>query len=137
MLLSDAIKRKGLRHKARGSRSADTPWVYHATSESSLKGIRARGLQPRKPKKARQPRGVYFSPTRHHALSWNGPVVLRFPWPESWEDDAYGDMTIVDGDIVSTAMFTPDAIPVSVIEVLEQGRWVPLRPAVVATPTAR
>ena len=109
-------------------------WVYHATTASALPAIRRDGLQPRKPPVWGQPRAVYFAPTPDHALAWgSSQALLRFPWPDDWEDDAYGDTTFVMDEsgvehLVRTSMRSPDSVPPSRIELRVGTQWVPLVP---------
>jgi GNAT superfamily N-acetyltransferase len=108
----------------RGSRARR--WAYHATREVNLPKISRLGLEPRRPfGMPHQPVGLYFTPTRESASHWNA-VVMRFPWPDRWDEDPYGAKIWVDDDLVSTAMWTTQRVSPSTIEVQRDGRWVPL-----------
>ena len=116
-----------IRHNPKTARrNALYDWAYHATQEASLPRVRRSGLVPRRPRVKGQPTGVYFAPTERHARSW-GDIVLRFPWPSEYEDDVYGDTTFIDGEVIASSMFTPDAIPAEAIAVKVDGKWVPLK----------
>lgn len=111
----------------------DTDYVYHATRKSNLPSIRKNGLVPsgQPPEHSDEQRGtdeavVFFAPTEDHARVW-GEVVLRFPWPDDYEDDPYSDTTWVKGiGVVASAMFTWEAIPPGLIEVRSGKSWKPL-----------
>lgn len=126
----------GLLRRRGGSTNAPAvDWVYHATTASALPGIRRDGLQPQKPPVWGQPRAVYFAPTPDHALAWGSSrALLRFPWPDDWEDDAYGDTTFVEDErgvesLVRTSMRSPDPVSPELIELRVGKQWVPLLPS--------
>ena len=110
----------------RGSRSER--WAYHATRERPLRGIATSGLEPRPPFgfPGNPPAVVYFAVSRDLAAAW-GPVIIRFPWPRSWDSDPW-KVVEIDGVMVPWSSWTPDRIPPDVIEVERDGHWVPLIP---------
>jgi hypothetical protein len=111
----------------------DTDYAYHATRKSNLASIRKLGLVPsvQTSEHAGEDRAteepvVFFSPTEDHARVW-GEVVLRFPWPDEYEDDPYSDTTWVDGiGVVATNMFTFEPVAPAAIEVRSGKTWKPL-----------
>lgn len=112
------------RRGSRGHRLG--PWVYHGTTARHVPRIRREGLLPFKPRLGRgQPVSVYFAPTEYHAEVW-GDVILRFPWPASWEDDDYGDATLIQNQVIHTSMRTLELIPPEVIEIRTPKGWTPL-----------
>jgi hypothetical protein len=109
----------------RGSRALGD-YAYHATSPGRLSMIQRRGLLPRVPSGMdHQPEGVYFAPSEDTAGYWN-EVLLRFPWPQEWEDDTYGTTTYIDDELVSSSMWTPHEVLPEDIEVKIRGQWRPL-----------
>lgn len=122
----------GLLRRGGSTNAPAVDWVYHATTPSALPAIRRDGLQPRKPPVRGQPRAVYFAPTPGHALAWgSSQALLRFPWPDDWEDDAYGDTTFVEDErgvehLVRTSMRSPDPVLPELIELRVGKQWVPL-----------
>ncbi len=98
-------------------------WAYHATLSEWLPSVARVGLVPR-----RQPReragerrgigqaGVFFCCDEDNALVWND-AVLRFPWPEMWGRDPYGE---------GQNLWTDRWIPPEVLEAKCGGTWVPI-----------
>ena len=102
-------------------------WAYHATSTHRLLEIVAYGLEPIDPILVglEQPFGVYFSPLPRLALQWNN-VLLRFPWPDEYEEDPYLGATLIDGEVVPTGFYTEQSIPSENIDVKVGRRWIPI-----------
>ena len=102
-------------------------WGYHATFPPWMPTVARIGIVPR-----RQPachsteqRGiphaaVFFCDTADDASVWNG-TILRFPWPEMWGEDPYGD---------GQNFWTDRWIPPESLETEVNGEWVPVQPAV-------
>ena len=110
-----------------------TIWAYHATRKRDLPKIARVGLLPQRqpvrhddePRVTRE-EVLFFAPTEGLASIWN-EVVLRFPWPEEYEEDYYGDTMFVGGDVVRTSNFTYDSVDPEKIQVRVGRRWRGLR----------
>lgn len=63
---------------------------------------------------------VFFCDTAGDASVWNG-TILRFPWPEMWGRDPYGE---------GQNLWTDRWIPPESLEMEVNGEWVPVRSAV-------
>lgn len=108
---------QALRARAADSEPADG-WAYHATTWEALPAIAAEGLRAMPQRHEDEERGieedanaVFFSPTARHAAGW-GPVVVRFPWPQEYDEDRYGDTVLLpDGSVARSAYWTPHGIP--------------------------
>lgn len=112
----------------------DQDYAYHATSKKSLLNIAKRGLIPTKQpcKHADESRctsaaAIFFAPKQDQAEYW-GEVVLRFPMPEEFEEDAYGDSywDVDRNAVMRSSYFTERAIAPETIEFLHKGKWLPL-----------
>ncbi len=102
-------------------------WGYHATLPQCMPTVARIGIVPR-----RQPahdsggeRGVthaavFFCDTADNAACWNG-TIFRFPRPEMWGKDPYGD---------GQNFWTDRWIPPESLETEVNGEWVPVQPAV-------
>jgi len=105
-------------------------WAYHATRRRDLPKIYREGLVPRR-QPARhfdEPRQteeevLFFAPTEELALTWN-EAVLRFPWPDEYEEDYYGDSMLIHGEVVRSSNFTYNEIPPEDLFTKVGKRWV-------------
>ena len=106
----------------RGSSNDETEWAYSSVKPKSLPRVRRNGVQPRYGK-------LRFHPDARRAKDWSAPgdVIVRFPWPYDWWDDHYCDTVLTqDGGVCAASMFTEQAAPPESVEVMQDGRWVPL-----------
>jgi hypothetical protein len=109
------------------------PYAYHATSRAALAKLARTGLVPRRrpaghsdEKRAVRGPVVFFAPLERLALAW-GEVLLRFPWPEDFLEDGYGDTLLLPtGELVRSSYYTAQAVPPEVLDVKVGRRWRPL-----------
>lgn len=98
-------------------------WAYHATERRYLARIQREGLVPRNLHRVRKDRrtircpAIFFAERPQDALLWND-VLLRFPFPEVYEQDPDSDTILFDdGTIGSNSWYTWMPVPPDVIEV--------------------
>jgi hypothetical protein len=101
---------------------------FHGTTLKALKRICREGLAPRLVRRKGEKRAVnapaiFFAHSVDGAKAW-GDVVLRFAFPENAEEDPYGDATYAWPGY--TNWYTTTAVAPSGIEVLADGKFVPL-----------
>lgn len=110
-------------------------FAYHATRWKDIPKIVRTGLLPRSQPvqhkdepRAIKERVIFFAPMIKMARYW-GDAVVRFPWPEQYEEDWYGDDFLhpETGELVRSSNFIRDPVPPEYLEVLVEDRWVPIR----------
>ncbi len=116
----------------------DTVYAYHATEKKLLKTISREGLVPFEPMSRsgltkaerkqikEQESGIYFCPTEDLAKVW-GITILRFPWPQEFDEDPYSDGKLIDGEVVRTSYFTFEEVLPEVIECRVGSEWKSIR----------
>ena len=105
------------------SLSGAVEWVYHATSERNLPGIRKKGLIPQLnegliERDEEAPPMVYFAEREDFAKDF-GSVLLRFPLPDDFDDATYKYGT--------EGLVTYKRVPPEVIQVKSGRQWKPLK----------
>lgn len=105
-------------------------YAYHGTSERGLLKIMRAGLLPKRQpvkhsdeERAVKEAVIFFTPLERMAMQW-GEIVLRFPWPEDFKEDWYGDAVMPpDGSIVHSSYYTADGILPEDIQLKIGSRW--------------
>lgn len=99
-------------------------YAFHGTTHEKLPLIARQGLVPQQGRHYEP--AVFFGLRPEDALRWN-PILLRFPVPGEWDSDPYSD-TMYHPEIgwYANALWTPNAVPPTEIEVQTPEGWFPV-----------